>query len=282
MRLILKLLLALQFSLFALAAAAQGVIVKIELGDVEVPLKVRTSEGTYTVSSDRTYYRNLTVYSATDAYGRDVPMSSSTSNRTGQATVRTYRFSGAYGNAPSGNDYSESYDYTPRSRERSERRYPPLPPPVDIDGYPNVQLALGLSRAYGEYARVKLCLGGDRGFILYGGTGKDWVFNGKNKDKLSWHVGVGYYTAFEYSGHELTSGFSYAETPVTKGGALNFDMGYTHFFGDREVFGLFGGLGLGVGNLKDYFKSIGEMEGAKLKFVWDIQIGIAFKLWQKH
>ena len=158
----------------------------------------------------------------------------------------------------------------------------------EAEGYPNFQLQGGLSRAYGEFARLKWCLGGATGYVLQGGIGKDFLFNMDNSDRTSWHVGMGYYIS-EQGCFDTTFGLNYAETPVTEGGALNFDLYYTYFFNrgrfcrcyrqyghDRWPFGIFFGGSLGIGNLK------GMDKDKKGKFIWDLQVGITIALSRHH
>jgi len=145
---------------------------------------------------------------------------------------------------------------------------------LEAEGYPNLQLQGGFSRAYGEFARLKWCIGGAMGYVLQGGVGKDLFFNMRNSDKLSWHAGMGYYISQEGC-FDTTFGLNYAETPVTEGGSLNFDLYYTYFFNrgrfcmcqrkyshDRWPFGFFLGGSLGIGGL-----SKAERSGKGIKFV---------------
>ena len=159
---------------------------------------------------------------------------------------------------------------------------------METDGYPNLQLQAGISRAYGEFTRLKLCMGGVTGYVLQGGVGKDLLFNMENSHKMSWHVGLGYYISQEGC-FDTTFGMNYAETPVTEGGSLNFDLYYTYFFNrgrtcrcrrqyghDRWPYGIFFGGSLGIGNLK------AEDDGKKGKFIWDLQVGISIALYRSH
>lgn len=159
---------------------------------------------------------------------------------------------------------------------------------LEVDGYPNLQFQIGASRAYGEFGRLKWCMGGATGYVLQGGIGKDLFFNMDNSDKTAWHVGMGYYISQEGC-FDTTFGLNYAETPVTEGGSLNFDLYYTYFFNrgrfcrcsrqyghDRWPFGIFFGGSFGVGNLSKKNKS------DKTKFVWDLQIGFTIALYRSH
>ena len=149
----------------------------------------------------------------------------------------------------------------------------------ESDGYPNFQIRSGLSRAYGEFIGLKWCIGGESGLALYGGVGKDWLFNGDNHEKMLWHAGLGMYTSLEGDVDDLSIGITYSESAIIKE-TLMLDIAYSRFFGDGQKIGFCVGGGIGYGNIG----SLKEGEDGKLitrdtKFVWDLKIGIAFKLW---
>lgn len=153
----------------------------------------------------------------------------------------------------------------------------------EAEGYPNILIAAGLSRAYGEFIRFKWYLGGIGGYVLYGGIGKDWLFNGANKEQLSWHLAIGYFFALNYeTNQDISVGVCYAETPVLTGGTLNLDLTYSYYFGKTKRFGLFGGGAFGVGNVKGVFKEQKTNEKFLGKPVWDLHFGVALKLWQEE
>jgi len=113
--------------------------------------------------------------------------------------------------------------------------------------------------------------------VLYGGVGKDWLFDGKNKERLSWHAAIGYYIVLGDDNQDFTVGFCVAETPVERNGALNLDLTYSYFFDEGGPFGFFAGAAFGVSRMKDVFESDStEFPG---KFLWDIHVGLSFKLW---
>ena len=146
-----------------------------------------------------------------------------------------------------------------------------------IAGYPYLAISLGMSRVYGEFARLKVCFGSYGGYAVYGGVGKDWIFNGENKDCLAWHVGMGYYLSPGYDNeHEILLGINYAETPVCEGGSVNLDLGYTyHIPRLNNRLGIYVGAGVGGGNIKEAISSHGDV---KAKFIWDVSVGISIKL----
>ncbi|SDO02097.1 hypothetical protein SAMN04487900_107121 [Prevotella communis] len=150
-------------------------------------------------------------------------------------------------------------------------------------GYPNFQFNVGLSRAYGEFARLRWYTGGDQGFLLYGGIGKDWLLNGDNKDITSWHIGLGGYSQLRGDYEDIAIGLSMCETPIVKGGALMLDALYSYYFDKGTRFGVFAGGGIGVGNLRSVKtverKGREHTDWSHAKFLWDVSVGVSLKLW---
>lgn len=142
----------------------------------------------------------------------------------------------------------------------------------ETDGYPCVQLQLGASHTYGEFARLKWCMGGLAGYMLYGGIGKDYFFDGINKDETSWHIGMGYF-ANTGDGQDFTWSMNYANSPLCKKGSLNMEFGYAWFFGDRQLYGVFAGGGFGI--------TEHDTNKKKAKILWNLEFGFAVKLWQE-
>lgn len=272
---------------------AQDVINVFKIGgDVCPPVTLKTSKGTYTINSSITINGSLSWFEAYDCRNRHiVNPAASTSVRSGQPTVRTYILKTLYNDSSSGtsgntNTYRREVQEntanvvgnTVSNLGSSMGRMAYTGMQYSAVGYPNLTLNVGASRMYGEFARLKACLGGAGGLLLYGGVGKDWIFNSDNKDKLSWHSGLGYYGIWgDDDEQEFNFGITFSETVVCPGYALSMDLSYNYYFGDSTRFGVFGGLGLGIGNLKEAFKT---EEGEKFggKFVWDITLGIAVKL----
>ena len=158
-----------------------------------------------------------------------------------------------------------------RSVERKRHYYDPA--------YSNLTFQAGLSRVHGEFIRAKACLGGQTGYVLYGGVGRDWLFNAKNEKyigsdakKLGWHAGLGYYGG-DLNGETATGEFAllmdYAETPMVDNGSLNLWLEGTWYFGADGHFGAFGGLGVSGGNLKN----------DKLTWNFIFEIGLAYRFY---
>jgi len=151
------------------------------------------------------------------------------------------------------------------------------------EGYPNFQVNFGVSRVYGEFARLRWYTGGDQGFLLYGGIGKDLLLNGDNKDITSWHIGFAGYGELRGDYEDIAIGVSMCETPIVKGGALMLDVLYSYYFDKKTRFGVFAGGGIGVGNLNsvETVKRNGRehTDWSQAKFLWDISVGVSLKLW---
>ena len=143
----------------------------------------------------------------------------------------------------------------------------------ETDGYPCVQLQLGASHNYGEFARLKCCLGGLAGYMLYGGIGKEMLFDGINKDDLLWHAGIGYFANTD-DGQDFTWSMNYANSPQSQKGSLNMEFGYAWFFGDKQLYGVFAGAGFGI--------TEHDTDKKRTKVLWNLEVGFAVKLWQEY
>lgn len=45
---------------------------------------------------------------------------------------------------------------------------------------------------FGEFAELRLMTSNEYAFTTYGGVGKDWLFKGRNSDKMNWFAGFGF------------------------------------------------------------------------------------------
>ena len=148
--------------------------------------------------------------------------------------------------------------------------------------YPNLQIQAGASHICSEFLRLKWMLGGSYGFgfVMFGGVGKEMIFDNKNYKlngkHIPWHVGLGmfYSPDGEYGDgtHDFTFGLSFAETPAVENYAMMVDLTWSKFFGESRRFGIFIGTGIGLGN----------MERKDPEIMWDANVGITFKLWQHN
>lgn len=270
---------------------------------ISSPVKVETDKGTYSVNSTLRLNGYVKVYSVYDSRGRKIMCDGHKgferkSTATANYKIYTYRFEtleyvpGSNSDSNSGNYNSSNYNNSSssgaefgRNMAKSVGRMAEGGMHINRDCYPNVEARVAISRAYGEYFDLRCHLGGATGYLLYGGIGKDWLFNGDNKEKLAWHVGIGTYFAID-DNNTVAWGLSISETPVVENYAMMCDINYDYFWGKNKTFGVFGGLGLGAGHLKDGYFGFQEEEFGhrlgyeKIVFVWDIQVGIAVRLFR--
>lgn len=135
-------------------------------------------------------------------------------------------------------------------------------------GVPYFGVELGASVFYGEFARALFATGKNSGLYLYGGVGKDLLFDWKNSDKLLWHGGIGMRYSFDSDHYSV--GLVYGENPQCFNRAVLIEFVWRHYFGDSQIVGVFAGAGAGLGDFK----------AKEPAFVWDVQAGISIKLWQ--
>lgn len=135
----------------------------------------------------------------------------------------------------------------------------------------------GASHAYGEFGRLKACLGGISGVELFGGVGKEYIFKSDWKDRMTWHAGIGYYfTDGVISGYgEDTSNimsldFVAGKTPLCSDVAIMLQLEWDHWFGYSRRFGTFVALGVGLG----------ELDAESPKVLWDVSVGVAMKIFK--
>ena len=257
-------------------------------GDVCLPVRVKHSGGEfYVYKNGERHDGALSYVEAWDCQGRHIisPILGNDSYSTdrNKPILRNYPFEYLYPSetqdnetgkeTQSSNRYSGS-NWTDRlqwSVERGRKRYDPA--------YSNLTMQAGVSRVHGEFIRAKACLGGQTGYVLYGGIGRDWLFDAKNEKflgpdakKLAWHAGLGYYGG-DLNGETATGEFAllldYAETPMVDNASLNMWLEGTWYFGADGHFGAFGGLGASGGNLKN----------DKLTWNFIFEIGLAYRFY---
>lgn len=196
----------------------------------------------------------------------------------------TYTFSGrsTYGSPNSGGYSSESgstsgggYDaYSTGARIGQGLAYLTASRSFDEEGaYPGLHAAVGLSKGFGEFVRIRLAAGG---FQIYGGVGKDWLFNGDNKDKFLWHAGLGGYASLGDDNSrwgDVGFGVTVAENAAWENISLTFDVDLTCWFGRWRRVGVFGGGGIGWGDIKDVGK-----RGHHSEFAWNLEAGLIFRI----
>ena len=214
----------------------------------------RTSSGYdgyhYRYYTFKTLYGSDSSYGYGNSYSRDQEIEDS-ANRTGDA-VR----SGLSGLAGAASVYA-SYQ--------------------DGEAYPGLSLVAGLSRGYGEFARLRLCHSGCQ---LYAGIGKDWLMDGENKDRLLWHAGIGFYFGlggdYDDPSMDVAAGLTYAENAMYKKSSLTADISYTYWIGPWKRVGFTGGLSLGCGDFRELFNT-DDVESEPC-FAWGFELGIVLRL----
>lgn len=148
---------------------------------------------------------------------------------------------------------------------------------IGADGIPYLGLCLGASHLCGEFARLKACLGGISGFEVYGGVGKEKIFNGDYKDDLNWHAGIGYYFSdgviSGYGGHTsnvLSLSLIVAKTAYYSDPTIGAQFEWDHFFGESKRVGVIGSVGF----------ALGDLDADEPDILWDVTIGFAVKIFK--
>lgn len=135
------------------------------------------------------------------------------------------------------------------------------------------------SRAWGTGGRLEARFGGGVAFAIYGGLGKCLAWKLANKDKLSWHAGIGLAIPL-VSGelmdpYDISLGLTYGETPIMENKTLLLDVGYSHFFGRFKRFGVYASTGVGLGNFNEDIKEFFYKDSRH--FIWDVTAGLTFR-----
>ncbi len=268
--------------------AADYIVIRVGK-NIAMPVKVYTSNGTYTITNyEMRISGNLTVNSAYDARGQQIMVQGSVSGGTNQATVRYYDLTQTYSSSSSSYSSSSGSSYSSSSVSSSVRSsgsnfYSNAMSAardmmsVDGDGLPYFGVEVGYSRFCTYFVRPRLALGESGGFLLYGGVGKEDVFKKHGgSDEVYWHVGLGSYVSDEVNTIETGITFgtnpmcntSQYDTPDLYGGwGFVLDARYS-FTIPYTIFSLYAGAGVGVG----------WTEGGDAKFLYDLQLGVSVKL----
>lgn len=134
----------------------------------------------------------------------------------------------------------------------------------------------GVSYAYGENLKIRY---EGSGCNVYGGIGKDWLFDSDYKDKILWNVGIGSYFAFG-GGYDpnmdVSAGFSIGQLAQWEKLSLMIDLDYTCWIGRRRQAGVFVGGGLGWGSFFEVFNT--DDLDAKGGFAWNLEAGIVIRI----
>lgn len=135
------------------------------------------------------------------------------------------------------------------------------------------------SRAWGTGGRLEARFGGGVAFAIYGGLGKCLAWKLDNKDKLSWHAGIGLAIPLAegelMDPNDISFGLTYGETPIMANKALLLDIGYSHYFGSSKRFGVYASAGFGLGNFNEDIKEFFYKDSRH--FIWDVTAGLTFR-----
>lgn len=129
---------------------------------------------------------------------------------------------------------------------------------------------IGISKGFGEtigFTIVYDC------FTVYGGLGKDWMFNGNNKHKLLWNAGMGLTTSFIdelVPNSSVRLGFTFSENSSYEHHALTLDCRCYKWIGTTRQWGVYGGGGLGIADI--------TCKSTPIKFAWNIEVGFSYQI----
>lgn len=262
--------------------AADYIVIRV-YNNIALPVKVDTSDGTYTINTyDAVQLAgNITVRSAYDANGNQIMIQGSTSTGTNAPTVRYYELTQTYTSSTSSSSSysSSSYYNNQRPRNNPINNFTDAAMNmigIDGNGVPYLGVEVGYSHFCSNFVRTRAALGGAGGFLLIGGIGKEGIFskNGPGED-LYWHVGVGSYMTDDE--HTMEFGFTFGTNPmcnntyweadINGGWGFVMDARYGYFF-PYTRFGIIAGAGIGVG----------FPESGQAKLLGEYQIGLVVKL----
>lgn len=253
--------------------------------DAETPVTVRYNGKNYTVSSTLTINTTGNTYtpSGTDAAGNSMRYEFQSKTETRGADkyhYYTYTFfpqersreahpSNQYNNDSMNWGNDPRWGGVGRGLSDAASRHAEN---VSGKAYPGLHLLTGVSKAYGEFARLRLVFSA---MNIYAGIGKDWLFDGVNKDKLLWHAGIG--GLYHFGGvdpwGDIGGAVTVARTAPWENISLMIDCDFTYWFGRWKRVGCFVGAGAGFADIKDAGKDRNESG-----FAWNIEIGLTFRL----
>lgn len=278
-----KIFIIIFFTLTSNLIFSQDIINVFYLGeDVCGPVLLTCSQGEYSVDNGTQISGNLYNLEAWDCNGNKILDTSpdETYIDSENSTVRKYVFEYLYSSSVN-NDNDDYYAYddnaTQNLMEQGINGFVNITDEfrgVDAEGYPYLGVEMGISRFFGEFARINIAAGRMSGTHLFGGIGKDIIFKYVNSERLAWHVGIGTYISWgsyycSENNQAIKLDIAIGETPIVINKALWGGLSYEYYFGKTKRFGVFGGLGLTWGNLKS----------TDPVYDWDFQVGLGVKLW---
>lgn len=275
---------------FCGSAFADVTLVFVAGSDVCTPITVSVQGRTYKVYdvlSVDGFSGSITVR-ATDCNGRNLTYKygSESGTQGGRSySISTYTFhstdsygsdSPGYGSGSGGYNQGRDYSSAKRAGEALGHALFSLGGGGEGDAYPSMQLLLGGSRAYGEYARLRYT---GYGFHAYAGVGKDWLLDSEFKNKILWNVGLGSYFAFGGDGNpnmDVAVGLSVGQIAQYEKLSLMIDADYTYWIGRWRRVGIMAGGSLGWGSFTEMFNT--DDYDSQGGFAWNLEVGVVFRL----
>lgn len=264
-------------------AFAEDTMTFVAGSDVCTPITVSVGGKSHTVYSSITVTQTNGTVRATDCNGRKLKYNYEHRSG-GGSSADTYTFHNAYdvdrdyGNSGSYGGYDNSYSYN--SARNAGRALGGaifgLGGGADGDAYPSLQLALGISRVYGENIRLKYT---GYGFHAFASVGKDFLLDSEFNDIILWNVGLGSYFAFGGNGNptmDISLGLSIGQQAQWEKLSLMIDVDYTYWIGRWRRVGIFAGGGIGWGSFTEMFNT--EDYSTSGGFAWNIEAGITIRL----
>ena len=260
---------------------AQEIINYFEVAsNIATPVTIKTNLGTFQINGGETIRGTITSLTAFDADGNWIVQNSYYKSEWDSKHTyhyRYYRFESTYNQSSSNNNKSSksssnnnksnnnlerSIGQASQSITRAQSKFideAASMSAVPMDGYPNLQIRGGISIAYGELVGIQAELGGEGGWILGGGIGKDYI---RGSDSLSWYADLGMYMGDE--DNLFVMGFifgkSILDAPNWTSGKIHsrfllgsgMYLGWEHYFEDIPRLGIFvtGQLNLGSFDLR--------------------------------
>lgn len=282
-------------ALIALSAMAEDQATYLIVGsDICSPITVKCWDGNTYKVYDQVRIEGLTQpREAYDCQGRSIVMplgDVKTKSGSNGYHYRYYRFEMIYDSYES-QGYGNSYSRDREIEESANRTGDAVRSGMsglaglasvtaqyqDGEAYPGLSLVAGMSRGYGEFARLRLCHSGCQ---LYAGIGKDWLMDGENKDRLLWHAGIGFYFGlggdYDDPSMDVAAGLTFAENAMYKKSSLTADLSYTYWIGPWKRVGFTAGFSLGCGDFLELFNT--DDVDADPRFAWGFELGIVLRL----
>lgn len=257
--------------------------------DICTPILVKCDNGkTYRVYSELMLNGFVQPRSATDCQGRSIVIpGSSYRSKSGEYHYRYYKFKTLYGSSGSSSSsgtYDRNGSYNRSTYNSAQAMGNALVHTIfglgggnTGDAYPALRAELGVSRTYGDFVRLRYS---GHGFNMFGGVGKDFLFDSKRKDHILWHAGIGSYFAFGADSRnplmDIGMALGFSNSCQNKGVDMTVDVDYTCWIGKWRRVGVFAGGAVGWGNFVETLDT--NKENSVGGFAWNLKAGLTFRL----